>query len=71
MLFANLLTNDILDSDEVEFLGSCYSKTVLTVGKQKVEINKGVMQRSIISPVLLNIFIEIMLKLLNREFNIE
>ena len=44
MLFANLLTNNILDLDEVEFMGTLYSKTVLTVGNQKVEINKGVMQ---------------------------
>ena len=71
MLFANLLTNNILDSDEVEFLRTLYSKTVLTVGNQKVEINKGVMQGSIISPALFNIFIEPMLKLLNREFNME
>ena len=32
MLFANLLTNNILDSDEVEFLRTLYSKTVLNGG---------------------------------------
>ena len=61
MLFANLLTNNILDSDEVELLRTLYSKIVLIVGNKKVEINKGVMQRSIISPALFNIFIEPML----------
>ena len=66
-----LLTNKILDSDEVEFLRTLYSKTVLTVGNQKGEINKGIMEGSIISLALFNIFIEKMLKLLNREFNIE
>ena len=71
MFFVNLLTNNILDSDELEFLRTLYSKTVLTVDNQKVEINEGVMQGSIISPALFNIFIEPMLKLLNREFNIE
>ena len=48
-----------------------HSKTVLTVGNQKLEINKGVMKEYTISPALFNIFIEPMLKLLNREFNIE
>ena len=48
-----------------------YSKTILNFGNQRVEINKGVMQGSIISPALFNIFIESMLKLLNWEFNIE
>ena len=69
MLFANLIINNVLDSDEVEFLRTLYSKTVLTVANQKVEINKGVMQGSTISPQL--ILIEPMLKLLNKEFNIE
>ena len=48
-----------------------YSKTKLTIGKEKVEIYKGVMQGSVISPALFNIFIEPMLLELNREFNIE
>ena len=71
MFFANLLTNNILDLVEVEFLRTFYSNTVLTVDNQKVEINKGIMQESIISPALFNIFIEPMLKLLNKESNIE
>ena len=48
-----------------------YSKTKLTIGKEKVEIYKGVMQVSVISPALFNIFIEPMLLELKREFNIE
>ena len=45
---------------------------MLTVGNQKVEINKVVMQGSIIiSPALFNIFIEPLLKLLNRELKIQ
>ena len=70
-MFANLLTNNILYSDELEFLRTFYSKTVLIVGNQKVEISKGVMQGSITSLALFNIFIQPILKLLNREFNIE
>ena len=71
MLLINLITNNILDPDEVEFLRPLYSKSVLDVGNKKVEINKGVTQGSTISPALFNIFIKPMLKLLNREFNIE
>ena len=70
MLFANLLISNILDSDELKILKTFYSKIILTVGDKKLEINKGVMQGSIISPALFNIFIEPMLKLLNRELNI-
>ena len=50
ILLVNLLTNHILNSDEVEFLRTLYSKTILTVGNQKAKINKGVIQGSIISP---------------------
>ena len=44
MFFANLITNNILDSDEVEFMRTLHSKTVLTVGNKKLEINKRVMR---------------------------
>ena len=54
---ANVLTNNILDSDKIEFLRALYSKTVLTVSNKKVEINKEVMQESTLSPNLFNIFI--------------
>ena len=70
MLYANLLTNKILDSDKVEFLRTIYSKTVWTLGNQKVEINKEDHARFYHCPALFNKFIEPMLKLLNREFNI-
>jgi len=71
MLFESLKENNILETDEISFLRTLYSKTSLTVGKEKVKVHKGVMQGSIISPALFNIFIEPLLRKLNREFNIE
>jgi len=71
MLFRILLQKNILVSEEVSFLRTLYSKTTLTVGNNKVQINKGVMQGSTISPALFNIFIEPLLKQLNDEFDLE
>jgi hypothetical protein len=71
MLFESLKENKILENDEIAFLRTLYTKTKLTIGKEKVEIHRGVMQGSVISPALFNIFIEPLLKKLNREFNIE
>ena len=71
MLFDTIAINNTLDSEEIAFLRTLYSKTTLTVGNQKVQMNKGVMQGSIISPALFNIFIEPLLRKLNVEFNME
>jgi hypothetical protein len=71
MLFKSLRQNNILDEDEITFIRTLYSKTNLTVGNEKVRIYKGVMQGSIISPALFNIFVEPLLIKLGIEFNIE
>jgi len=71
MLFDILTDKNILDQEEVAFLRTLYSKTTLMVGNKKVEINKGVMQGSTISPALFDIFVEPLLKLLNEEIDIE
>ncbi len=71
MLFSTLLSKRILNDDEITFLRTLYSKTTLTVGNGKIEIHKGVMQGSIISPALFNIFIEPLLRELNKIANIE
>jgi len=71
LLFNILHDKNILDSEEIAFLRTLYSKTTLTVGNKKVEIHKGVMQGSVISPALFNIYIEPFLRKLNVEFDVE
>ena len=56
MLFKSLEQNKILENDEIVFMRTLYSKTNLTIGKEKVQIHKGVMQGSIISSILFTIF---------------
>ena len=68
----NLLKNKrILADDEVEFIRALYSHTKLTIGKEKVSVNKGVMQGSIISPSLFNIFSEDLIVSLVNQLGIE
>ena len=71
MLFESLKENNILETDEIGFLRTLYYKTKLTEGKETVRIHKGVIQGSIISPALFNIFIEPFVKKLNTEINME
>ena len=44
MLFETLKENKILENDETAFLRSLYTKTKLTIGKEKVQIHRGVLQ---------------------------
>ena len=58
-LFKNLITKAILEPLEVEFLRALYSNTTITIGeKQTLQINKGVMQGSVLSPALFDFFFE-------------
>jgi len=66
-LFSILKEKHILDNNEIDFLRALYSNVTVTVGKEKVKIFKGVMQGSVISPALFNIFIEPLLDSLCKE----
>jgi hypothetical protein len=66
-LFKILKNKKILFDEEINFLRSLYSNMNITVGKQKVKIYKGVMQGSILSPALFNIFLEPLLVELSNE----
>ena len=65
------IEKNILGTKDVAFLRTLYSKTILTVQNNQVEIYKGVMQGSTISPPLFNIFIEPLLKTLSESLNME
>ena len=71
ILFTLLKNKQILTDDEVEFIRALYSHTKLTIGKEKIEVNKGFMQGSIISPNLFNIFSEDLIIALVDQLGIE
>ena len=48
----------VLEDDEVELLEQLYARYRLRVEKTRIRGNKGAAQGSVISPTLLNIFIE-------------
>ena len=58
-LFEKLIVKNILEPAEVEFLRALYSNTIITIGKnERLQVNKGVLQGSVISPSLFDIFVE-------------
>ena len=73
-LFQKLRVKNILDPLEIDFLRALYSNTTVTIGEtERLQINKGVMQGSIISPALFDIFVEDLVEemvKINQEINV-
>ena len=58
-LFEKLAIKNILEQAEIEFLRALYSNIEITIGdSETLRVNKGVLQGSVISPALFDIFIE-------------
>jgi hypothetical protein len=70
-LLSLLRDRQILDENEIEFLRVLYTKTYISVGAEKVNIFKGVMQGSLISPALFNIFLDPLIQELSHELGVE
>ncbi len=70
-LFTILRDKQILEHDEIEFLRALYSKTYISTGSERINIFKGVMQGSIISPALFNIFLDPLIEDISNELGVE